>query len=114
MNTRITIAVALHCLFRLGQPCTSRRSTTIGLRDTGLLVQKTKTIVDGGSEFTVQYFHTLSGLEFDSDTSAFDERYPVDPSAAIKRLKLSESSESIKRNTCNDCATRRRAISTAS
>ncbi|KAH8110491.1 hypothetical protein DFH11DRAFT_1619964, partial [Phellopilus nigrolimitatus] len=47
----------------------------------------------------VQDFHSLSGLEFESDASAFDERYPADPSAVFERLKLSESSESIERNT---------------
>ncbi|KAH8112232.1 hypothetical protein DFH11DRAFT_1608661 [Phellopilus nigrolimitatus] len=76
-------------------------SFTVNSRDTGLLVEKMKTIMNGGSGSTVQDFHSLSGLEFESDASAFDEkeRYPADPSAVFERLKLSESSESIERNT---------------
>ncbi|KAH8109254.1 hypothetical protein DFH11DRAFT_1691207 [Phellopilus nigrolimitatus] len=74
-------------------------SVTVSSRDTtGLLVQKMKTIMNGGRS-TVQDFHSLSGLESESDASAFDKRYPADPSAVFERLKLSESSESIKRNT---------------
>ncbi|KAH8111686.1 hypothetical protein DFH11DRAFT_573710 [Phellopilus nigrolimitatus] len=60
-----------------------------------------KTIMNGGSGSTVQDFHSLSGLESDltQARSMKKERYPADPSADFERLKLSESSESIERNT---------------
>lgn len=47
-------------------------SVTVSSRYTGLLVQKTKTVMNGGSGSTVQDFHSLSGLESESDASAFD------------------------------------------
>ncbi|KAH8104219.1 hypothetical protein DFH11DRAFT_1765448 [Phellopilus nigrolimitatus] len=60
-------------------------SVTVSSRDTRLLVQKTKTVMNGGSGSTMQDFHTLYGLESESHASAFDERYPADPSASIER-----------------------------
>ncbi|KAH8111378.1 hypothetical protein DFH11DRAFT_1690419 [Phellopilus nigrolimitatus] len=60
-------------------------SVTVSSRDTGLLVQKMKTVMNGRSGSTVQDFHTLYGLESESHASAFDERYPADPSASIER-----------------------------
>ncbi|KAH8105523.1 hypothetical protein DFH11DRAFT_1733424 [Phellopilus nigrolimitatus] len=57
------------------------------------------TCIYGWSGSTVQEFHSLSGLESESDASAFDERHPADPSAVFEQLKLSESSKPIERNT---------------
>ncbi|KAH8110515.1 hypothetical protein DFH11DRAFT_1880569 [Phellopilus nigrolimitatus] len=75
-------------------------SVIVSSRDTGLLMWKTKTVMYGGSRSTAQDFHSLSGLESESDASLFmKERYPADPSAVFERLKLCESSESIERNT---------------
>ncbi|KAH8114139.1 hypothetical protein DFH11DRAFT_1596030, partial [Phellopilus nigrolimitatus] len=88
-------------------------SITVSSRDTGLLVQKTKTVMNGGSGSTVQDFHTLYSLESESHASAFDERYPADPSAVFERLKLSNP-PSPSSEIHNGCATRRRALSTAS
>ncbi|KAH8112821.1 hypothetical protein DFH11DRAFT_1878812 [Phellopilus nigrolimitatus] len=71
---------------------------TVSSRDTGLLVQKRKTAMNGGSGSTVQEFHFLSGLS-PSLTQARSMRYPADPSAVFEQLKLSESSKPIERNT---------------
>ncbi|KAH8113993.1 hypothetical protein DFH11DRAFT_1598702, partial [Phellopilus nigrolimitatus] len=70
-------------------------SVPVSSRDTGLL-----TVMNGGSWSTVQDFHSLSGLESEFDASAFDVCCPNPPSP---------SSE-----TRNGCATRRRALPTAS
>ncbi|KAH8117147.1 hypothetical protein DFH11DRAFT_1724221 [Phellopilus nigrolimitatus] len=70
-------------------------SVTVSSRDTRLLVQKTKTVMNGGSGSTMQDFHTLYGLESESHASAFDERYPADPSATTRAINGIMTSESV-------------------
>ncbi|KAH8108584.1 hypothetical protein DFH11DRAFT_1691418 [Phellopilus nigrolimitatus] len=75
-------------------------SVTVSSRDTGLLVQKTKTVMNGGSGSTVQDFHTLYGLDSESDASAFDEKRAVPRGSfcSFRAAEVVESSESIERN----------------
>lgn len=82
-------------------------SVTVSSRDTGMLVSRsqaqTKTVVKGsgggGSGSTVHDFRSVSGFDTESEASAFNERYPPDPSAVFERLKLSDSTNSLERNT---------------
>lgn len=80
-------------------------SVTVSSRDTGLVQSQTSLrsrsglgLVNNGS--TVHDFQSSSSLENGSIAeNPFEDRYPADPSAVFERLKLSESSESLERNT---------------
>ncbi|KAH8120065.1 hypothetical protein DFH11DRAFT_1739314 [Phellopilus nigrolimitatus] len=76
-------------------------SVTVSSRDTRLLVQKTKTVMNGGSGSTMQDFHTLYGLESESHASAFDEKRAVPRGSfcSFRAAEVVESSKSIERNT---------------
>ncbi|EJD07260.1 uncharacterized protein FOMMEDRAFT_137648 [Fomitiporia mediterranea MF3/22] len=80
-------------------------SVTVSSRDTGKLASRTmtQTVIKssggGDSSSTVHDFQSVSAFNSESEASAFDERYPADPSAVFERLKLSNSSDSVERNT---------------